>query len=110
MTDTFTWRAITETQGGGQFLTARAQFGDGYSQEVALGLNNETQKWTVVVQGEDVAPSLAFIRAHKGYQSFYWKSKFDATPQLYRCKQWTPTNQGGNVYTMAYEFEQVFAP
>ena len=108
MTDTFTWPVTTESSGGGEFKTTRTAFGDGYSQEVANGLNNEEQKWSVVFVGNkpEVETVLAFIRAKYGAQSFYWKPPL-GVQGFYRCKKYTPRREGGFVWTLTMEFEQV---
>lgn len=111
MTDTFTWRVHSTAAGGGEFTTAKAQFGDGYSQEVALGINNEVQKWNVTVSERASVlrdEALDFIRDHRGL-SFLW------TPPLgeegyYRCKKYQASDQGGAYFTLNMEFEQVFEP
>lgn len=111
MTDTFTWKADATLSGGGEFITVRAQFGDGYSQEAPLGINNDRQKWSVVVNGYEpqLAPILAFIREKAGGESFFWKPPLGVIG-YYRCKRYTPANQGANLFTLTMEFEQVYAP
>lgn len=110
MTDTFTWQVHADAGGNGEFATAKAQFGDGYAQEVPLGLNSESQKWTVNFSGyaHQVAPVLAFIRAHKG-MSFLWKPPL-GTQGLYKCKKYNINPQSSTYYVLSMEFEQAFAP
>lgn len=110
MTDTFTYRVHATASGGGEFKVAAAQFGDGYSQRAADGMNNESQKWNVTVEGyrATIDEILAFIRDKQGAESFYW------TPPLgvegfYVCKRYNPQDQGGGLFTLALEFEQVFS-
>jgi phage-related protein len=111
MTDTFTWRVTAEASGGGQFTVSTSKFGDGYQQDTAIGLNNDVQKWTVTYVGykTDARTVLDFIRAKMGSVAFFW------TPPLgdqgyYKCKKYTPVNVGGLLYTLQFDFEQVFAP
>lgn len=61
----FTWRVTTQSSGAGEFRTKKSQFGDGYSQEVADGLNTDMQTWSVSATGveADIAPMVAFVRA-----------------------------------------------
>lgn len=110
MTDKFTWHVLANISGGGDFTVVESKFGDGYAQNTVIGLNNEVQKWSATTTGftSEIAAPLAFIRAHKGL-SFLW------TPPLgvegyYTCKSYKPTNQGGSVWTLTMEFEQVFFP
>lgn len=66
MTDTFNFTVDAGTSGKVTFRTRSAQFGDGYKQEVADGLNNKVQAWTVTitdVYADELAPVLAFLDA-----------------------------------------------
>lgn len=111
MTDTFTWRAEAKSQGNGEFAVYTSKFGDGYSQEVPQGLNNETQKWSVVVSGYSayVQPALDFIRAHKG-QVFFWHAPRTSAPGYYKCKRYSLSDEGGAYWTLTLEFEQGYLP
>lgn len=115
MTDTFIWKTTTAASGSGTFATRESKFGDGYSQAVAAGINNETQSWNVELVGRKrtgvfgVLDPLAFLRAKKGATSFFW------TPPLgvqgyYRCKQYGIRDVGGGLYAITATFEQVFYP
>ena len=111
MTDTFTFSTSIHPQGRGTFRVRKAQFGDGYSQAVADGLNAEVQHWPLSFAGKSAAinPILAFLRAHPGNVSFYW------TPPLgvqgfFRCEQYNLVPHGGDVYTLSAQFDQVFSP
>lgn len=113
MTDTFTWPVHASAAGGSDFNLAQVDFGDGYSQVAALGLNPEKNKWDVTISGfrDDligVGKPLTFIRDHIG-QSFYW------TPPLgdegyYICKGVRPKDEGSGYFTLNMTFEETFAP
>jgi phage-related protein len=111
MTDTFNWRVHSTASGGGEIATSKSQFGDGYSQELPLGLNSETQRWTVTVSGYAalIDEVLAFIRAKQGAESFYWTPPRGAQG-YYRCKRYNTSDVGGAYFTLQMEFEQVFTP
>lgn len=111
MTETFTWKADVSTSGGGEFAMQTAKFGDGYQQEVPDGMNNESQKWTVVVSGyaAQVQPALDFIRARKG-QLFFWKAPRTSTAGYYKCKRYSLNDSGGSWWVLSMEFEQGFMP
>jgi len=111
MTETFTWRVEVQSSGSGEFLMSAARFGDNYTQEVPLGLNNETQKWPVTVSGYKsyVAEVLAFIQARRG-QSFFWQAPFQSAPGYWKCKRWNVSDQGASFWTLAMDFEQAFTP
>lgn len=111
MTDTFIWKAEVSTSGSGTFTTSSAKFGDGYSQEVPDGINNEVQSWSVEVKGRkpDVQPALDFIRSHKG-MSFFWKPPLSAVPGYFKCKKYNLRDEGGSYWTLSLDFEQGYAP
>lgn len=111
MTDTFTWKSEATLTGGGEFIVNKAKFGDGYSQRVPDGLNNERQTWSVVVSGYEpyVAAALAFIRAKRGAEKFYWTPPLGER-SLWTCSSYTPTLQGSGHFTLTLEFVQEFEP
>lgn len=110
MTDTFTYKAQVSTSGNGEFTVSTAKFGDGYSQDVPDGINNETQKWSVQVSGYRtyVQAVLNFIRNHKG-MSFFWKPPLGVIG-YYACKRYSLGDAGGAYWTVTFEFEEVKRP
>jgi phage-related protein len=107
----FTWRAEVGSTGNGEFSVFSTKFGDGYSQDIPNGLNNETQKWSVKVSGyeKNVQPVIDFIRSHKG-QPFQWKPPSSVGLGWYSCKRYS-LNPGGGAWTeFNMEFEQSYAP
>lgn len=115
MTDTFTWRVHATASGEGAFDVRKSQFADGYSQRVPSGLNNDAQSWNVTFGGYDVTgmlgvrDPLAFIRAKKGAESFFWTPPL-GTQGYYVANNYRVTPQGGNFFTVSCTFEQVFGP
>lgn len=111
MAEIFTWSPMIEPQGSGKFRTRSAQFGDGYKQQVADGLNVESQSWPLTFRGSEayVAPILAFLRARKGSQSFYWTPPL-GVQSLFTCAEYGVTAHGGGHYTLTATFEQSFQP
>ena len=88
-----------------------AQFGDGYAQSVADGLNNKVQTWPLIftVTDTDATTIMTFLDGLQGYQSFFW------TPPLglqgyYRCTDYVLTPHGAQWNTIAATFTQVFNP
>lgn len=106
----FTWRAEVQSSGNGEFIVFSSKFGDNYSQDVPNGLNNETQKWSVVVSGKGprVREVLAFLRDHKGVP-FQWKIPNYGMGWV-NCKRYSQTDQGGDYWTLTMEFEQAYMP
>ena len=115
MTDVFTWKVLATASGEGEFAVNEARFGDGYSQAVAQGINNEKQTWNVTFHGRKrtgvfgILDPLNFLRARKGSISFFW------TPPLgvqgyYRCKRYSIRDEGGGHFTVSATFEQNWQP
>lgn len=107
----FTWRVEVGSSGSSDFAVFSSKFGDGYSQEVPNGMNNEVQKWSVVVSGKgsrhrDV---VQFLRDHKG-SPFQWKAPNTDGLGWYKCKRYSQTDAGGDYWTLTMEFEQAYIP
>lgn len=111
MTTTFTWKHDARPSGAVTLRTLTAQFGDGYKQTAADGINNKAQSWPLIFTGlsATVTPIKDFLDARMGYQSFFW------TPPLgvqgyYKCASYAPRHLGGDLYEIAATFEQSFQP
>lgn len=110
MTDTFTWKPVTNPTGTSTFGVRTAQFGDGYSQEVADGINNETQSWPLTFSGTkaEMQPIADFLRAHAGYIGFYWTPML-GVQGIYKATSFT-INEASGIYSVSATFQQRFAP
>jgi phage-related protein len=112
MTDTFIWSPTVQAFGGDTTLRVRkAEFGDGYTQRAADGLNNRQSTYNVrfVGKADKIAAIVAFLDAHAGALSFYW------TPPLrqqarFVCEKYTEPVKDGDVYSITAQFEQTFSP
>lgn len=111
MPETFTWRPDSRPTGKFSQRTKSARFGEGYEQVVADGINNESQSWPLTFTGskERVQEIIDFLRARKGYQSFYWTPPF-GQQALFRCAEYDPAHMGGKQWTLSATFEQSFQP
>lgn len=107
----FNWRAEVGSSGNADFTMFSSKFGDGYSQDVPNGLNNEVQKWSVVVSGKGprVREVLTFLRNQKGVP-FQWKAPNTTALGWYKCKRYSQSDEGGDYWTLTMEFEQAYAP
>ena len=87
-----------------------AQFGDGYSQAVADGINSTADTWPLTFSGTGayVGAIKSFLDSLQGYRSFYWTPPLRAQG-LFRCvKRSTPQPHGGDAYTLTATFQEVF--
>lgn len=111
-TETFTWKAAGPSVQGDVTLRVRtAQFGDGYKQSVADGINNKVQSWPMRFIGTAtrIAQIRDFLDRHAGYKSFYWTPPL-GVQGLYRAPKYTPAVEAVGVYSITVTFEQAFAP
>ncbi|CAE6879930.1 phage tail protein [Paraburkholderia domus] len=112
MTDTFIWvPTVAGLSGDATLRVRKAQFGDGYAQRVADGLNNRSSSYQLQFIGaaDKLAAILAFLDAHAGAAAFYWTPLL--RPQsLFTCEKYTEPTKDGDVYTMTAQFDQTFAP
>lgn len=110
MTDTFNFPYTTEPTGTVTLRTRSAQFGDGYKQTVADGLNTKVQSWPVSFDGDSsfIDPIVAFLDGHVG-QSFYWTPP-RGVQGLFQCVTYTLVPHGSDMYTLTPTLQQVYAP
>lgn len=113
MADTFTWVPTVANFSGTDTATVRkAQFGDGYAQRAADGLNNVAASFDLQFIGDaaKISAIRAFLIAHGGATSFYWTPPLEAVPLLFVCETWSRPSKDGGIYTMTATFTQTFAP
>lgn len=108
--ETFTWDRQKGAQGKIEYRVRVAKFGDGYSQAVQDGLNNEVQTWPLSFEGgiDYILPLKDFFKRHAGCKSFYWTPPGESAPLLFRAANITLTSIGGGVFSLSAEFQQVF--
>src|SRR5437870_4716718 len=70
----FTWLPQYGAQASVTPDVLTAQFGDGYSQDVAVGINSTSQVWTLSFNTDPViADSIfAFLQRQGGVKRFWW--------------------------------------
>jgi phage-related protein len=110
-TQVFTWAPLVEPTGQTKFATRVAQFGDGYSQTVADGINNKADTWPLAFAGSsaEVVPIKAFLDALQGCTSFYWTPPL-GVQSFFRCSDYQLKPSGGDMYTLSANFVEAFSP
>lgn len=112
MSDTFTWRTRPGINGTENVNNLTAQFGDGYKQIASSGINASVETWNLTWTGRktEVLEIRNFLRAHV-ISSFWWTNPW-GEKNLYRVKSDSiaPSFQDGSVVSLAFTFEQAFAP
>lgn len=95
-------------------ITARvldAQFGDGYSQTSADGLNaichTYSVAWALLTKTEMEAFT-DFLAAHGGHTPFLWTPPLQSLVRQWKCKIWKPAPLGGGWYSLSCTFKESF--
>ncbi len=111
MADTFNYCAVPDPTGTITLRVRKAQFGDGYVQSVADGINNKVRQWPLTFRGPaDLIGSIAaFLDSHTGATSFLWTPPGPGDKQgFFTCESYTVQANGASVYTLAATFQEVF--
>ena len=111
MTTTFTWPVQAKLTGTTKFAVLTAQFGDGYQQTAADGINNKLQSWPIAIRGPQaqVTPARDFLDARGGSQSFFWTPPLGAQG-YYKCTEYGLQHVGVGNWELTATFMQVFQP
>ena len=94
------------------FRVLEANFGDGYSQRAADGLNSVGRVWSLTWENRpdaDIATIYDFLIDKLGFEAFLWTAPDEAAPRKWICGEdisKTPVATG--YATIRCEFEEVF--
>ncbi|MEQ1118228.1 phage tail protein [Acinetobacter junii] len=93
------------------FNVLTSRFGDGYEQNVSVGINNRSGTWQYTKTGKKalILEVKAFFDAHKGADSFLWDSPLDGEVRV-KTGEYNPVCLGGDVWRISTTFTQVFYP
>jgi phage-related protein len=111
-----TFPSITPSYGAQKTSQPRVrsiQYGDGYSQRLTFGLNQNPKQWDLTWQNITEANSdtiESFLDARGGAESFDWTPPDSATSYKWICSQWNKTIPYVNRATITATFVQVFEP
>lgn len=110
--DTFDYSVSAGASGTAPVTTYSAQFGDGYKQVSADGMNAAMETWSLTCNGrpDDMVAVRDFLVSHCA-SSFYWKNPWGET-KLYRVKadSIAPTFSYSNYVGLSFTFEQTVSP
>ena len=109
-----TFPSITPAYGSQKASQPRVrtvQYGDGYSQRLVYGLNQNPKQWELTwnVSETDADTLEAFLDARAGAESFTWTTP-DGSTGKWICQQWNKTIPYLNRATISATFIQVFEP
>lgn len=91
----------------------RADFGDGFTQRAADGINNKVNEYNLIwrnIPMEDAQDIVDFLEARGGWESFDWLDIFQELPTTIKvvAEQWSRTPTSENLDTISATFRQVF--
>ena len=112
MAEIFDFTVDAGTNGATTFRVKKAQFGDGYTQRAADGINNSTRKWNITVADKydlEIQPIKAFLDTHAGARSFLWTPP-NGVQGRYVCESYNESPAIAGLTTLTAVFEESFAP
>jgi phage-related protein len=91
----------------------QVQFGDGYSQRLTVGLNQNPKAWSLTWEVSEASAetieSFLDLRAADG-ESFAWTPPNESTSYKWICFEWSKSIPYLNRATIQATFTQVFEP
>ena len=112
-----TFPSITPAYGaskGNQPNVRTVQFGDGYSQRLTYGLNQNPKSWDLTWQNiteTDADTIETFLNARAADNaSFDWTPPDETTAYKWICPSWNKSIPYNNRATITATFQQVFEP
>lgn len=97
-----------------EFKIKMAEFGDGYIQRSGDGINSVRDTYNIMIENlrtEEADAIIAFLKARKGYEAFWWTAPRESAPRQWFCKDKIKRSHvGGNVDTLSVVFIEVFDP
>ncbi|HEV7251666.1 MAG TPA: phage tail protein [Mesorhizobium sp.] len=87
------------------------EFGDGYTQTTAAGMNHLRQVATLnweLLEPAEKADLVAFLTARKGFETFTYTIPGEATALNWTCKQWSVQARPASLYSLTATFRQSF--
>jgi len=88
----------------------RIQFGDGYEQRVAFGINTQSKKWSLQFNNRTDTERdniLSFLRARGAVESFDWTDP-NGYAGKWICSEWRTSQESYNFNNVTATFRQVF--
>lgn len=89
------------------------QFGDGYSQRVADGINTAVDQYDLrfmLRDDSEAAAILAFLVARAGVEAFDWTPPLAGAAIRCICRSWSRTFDRNNGNTISAKFIRVYEP
>jgi len=89
--------------------TIETQYGDGYSERAANGINTFLEKWslTFILSTADYTTVNNFLTARGGYDAFNWTNPITGVAGIYVCTKWNTHLMSGGWYSLTTTFQEV---
>lgn len=102
----FIWSHQIGAQGDVQHRNLVAQFGDGYAQRAADGINTKQEKWPLSFVGTlpKIEAIKAFLNEHAGYKTFLWTPPLGSEGAYVAPQGYQQNRVGGGVYSITVTF------
>ena len=93
-----------------KFNVKSTVFGDGYEQNVSVGINNRKGEWVYqrTAYNTETLAIKAFFDEHKGADSFWWQSPSDGRVKVKTDITYTHVCLGSDVWRISTTFKQQF--
>lgn len=93
------------------FKVLTSKFGDGYEQNVSVGINNKFGVWQFAKTGNEalIREIKAFFDDHKGADSFLWDDPMEGEVRV-KAGEYQITSLGAGMWQISTTFIQVFYP
>jgi phage-related protein len=87
----------------------KSNFGDGYSQRVADGINITPDSWTVEFRSTstNIGTIVTVLESKGGHTNFTWTPP-GGSEQKWVCSEWSYSFLGKTMYALSATFEEVF--
>lgn len=106
---TFTWGPDWSAQKKRAPRVTVVQYGDGYEQRSADGINTSPQEWSLTFKRDpdSVDDIDDFLHARNALQAFQWTTPKGDTIVV-KCEEWTTAYDSPGWYVLTATFKQVF--
>ena len=109
----FDWISDYGIQTNAKPRIREAQFGDGYSQRSADGLNSHRRTWNLKFTARRGVYADAiddFLKARKGGVEWFWWTPLRSPPVKVTCRTWNKEEHSFNNVDITAEFVECFDP
>lgn len=88
-----------------------AAFGDGYSQRIAFGINQQNEQWSLEFKNRTNTERdeiRVFLREMRGQSAFSWTNPITDATNKFICNEWSTTFGNHNNSTISATFQRRF--